>query len=660
MSDVNGWLAYPAAVALGWALLHFLWQGAAIGGAFAVVRSATRRASASTRYLIACAALAAMAVMPVATFLIVRGEGREASVSPFTTPVVAMPAGVHLDLSPTASEPAAHYEVWDRSRLDAAIPWLVCAWFAGVGLLSLRFAGALVLVARLRRATHAAAPVWQRACDDLAARLGVRATVRLCESALAEVPSVVGWLRPVVVVPAGIFTGLDPRQLEAILAHELAHVRRHDYLVNLAQTAIETLLFYHPAVWWISREIREEREHCCDDLAVAACGDVVVYASALVDLEELRAAPRMAVAATGGSLVRRVERLLGRAPARNAAPACIAFVLVLVVAGATLASAGSTAISTVEAQDFATAPVPPAPPAPLHATPPAPPARPAEAPAAPATAELLAPDTPPAVPAVLPVPAIGPLPPAPPAPPMPRVLHDHDQEDNTRAAADFAAAGYPKLTDDQLDAFRWQGVTPDYVRELAARGYTNLSANAILAMHVQGVSPRMIDSLRELGYEHPSPNELVAMAVQGVDAAYIREFRDLGFEKLSVSALVAMRVQGVSGDYVRAMREAGYADLSWNALVAARVQGVSPSYIAELGRLGFARVDFNDLIAMRVQGVSAAYVQDIQSLGYTPTVKQLIAMRVHGVTANYIRAVVDRYGKVSIDRLIDLKVRGQE
>jgi TonB family protein len=153
----------------------------------------------------------------------------------------------------------------------------------------------------------------------MAARLGIARHVAIVESAIVQVPAVVGWLRPAIVVPASAIAGLSPAQFEAILAHELAHVRRADYLVNGLQCVVETLLFYHPAVWWISRQIRIEREHCCDDVAAELCADRLGYARALVSLEELRAAPSsLVVAATGGDLLHRVRRLVD--PDRTATP----------------------------------------------------------------------------------------------------------------------------------------------------------------------------------------------------------------------------------------------------------------------------------------------------------------------------------------------------
>ena len=156
-------------------------------------------------------------------------------------------------------------------------------------LLLARMAGGWWHVRRLHRiALATASSRWQTACRRLAYRLGLPAAAHVVESALVDVPTVVGWLRPAILLPIAALASLSPAQVEAILAHELAHIRRHDYAVNVLQTIAETLLFYHPAVWWISKRIRAEREHCCDDIAVAVCGDPVGYAQALAELESWR------------------------------------------------------------------------------------------------------------------------------------------------------------------------------------------------------------------------------------------------------------------------------------------------------------------------------------------------------------------------------------
>src|SRR5437773_6836113 len=196
------------------------------------------------------------------------------------------------------------------------MPWFVLLWFGGVLVMSLRLASGWLAVRRLwTTGTHPVPEGCEEALGRLVRRLRVTRPVRVLESAVVQVPAVIGWLRPVVLLPASALTGLTPLQLDALLAHELAHVRRYDYLVNLLQSAIETLLFYHPAVWWVSRRVRDEREHCCDDVAVAACGDAHFYATALLGMERLRnPKPALSMAAAGGSLVERVPRLMPPVP----------------------------------------------------------------------------------------------------------------------------------------------------------------------------------------------------------------------------------------------------------------------------------------------------------------------------------------------------------
>jgi uncharacterized protein (TIGR03435 family) len=220
-------------------------------------------------------------------------------------------------------------------------------WLAGAGALSLRLLLESMFTGRLKSALASpVAPEWRRRFHELAARIGISRRVGFLASARVDVPCVVGWLRPVVLLPAGMLAGLPMDQVEAVIAHELGHILRHDYLVNLLQRFVEAMLFYHPAVWWVSREIRREREHCCDDIAVSATGDAILYAEALAGLETSRAAwPPTALAATDGSLPNRIARLLGIAQPRatpTALPAVsLAAALVLVIGGLLLAQSAS-------------------------------------------------------------------------------------------------------------------------------------------------------------------------------------------------------------------------------------------------------------------------------------------------------------------------------
>ena len=314
--------------ALGWALVHFLWQGAALAILLGVALAVIRPTAARTRYTLSIVTLAAMLVVPIATTLRLYEPGLSSSSrsSGAAHPATEMQASPSHSASPALSSPVAAVKSLApsdsrlRESLEPALPWLVVVWVLGVLILSVRLAYGWMAARRLRTdGTRDVSASLQQVLARLAARLRVHQPVRLLESLLIEVPAVIGWLRPVVLVPASALTGLTPQQLEVLLAHELAHVRRYDYLVNVIQCVIETLLFYHPAVWWVSRRIREEREHCCDDLVVGLCGDPHLYATALVGMERLRpATPRLALAATGGggSLLKRVRRLILPSTAR--------------------------------------------------------------------------------------------------------------------------------------------------------------------------------------------------------------------------------------------------------------------------------------------------------------------------------------------------------
>ncbi len=352
---MNIWLSETIVRAVGWTLVHFVWEGLVIAVLFAVALRVMRRSPAHWRYLAGCATMVAMAVAPLLTFQLVLDDSpppvaeatrmvvqttpvepplltdASASASGSTLSVVRAntPSLVADDVRSLKSLrlfghqweiPYAISRLIDESqRLETWLPSLVTAWLAGVCLLSCRLLAGWWQVRRLARtACGSAGEVWEHKLAQLARRLGVNRSIRLLQSALVEVPTVVGWLRPVILLPASCLTGLSPGQLEAILAHELAHIRRHDYLINLLQSAVETLLFYHPAVWWVSRKVREERENCCDDLAVAVSGDRVGYARALATLEELRpASAQLALAAGGAPLLRRIRRLAGQ-PERRA------------------------------------------------------------------------------------------------------------------------------------------------------------------------------------------------------------------------------------------------------------------------------------------------------------------------------------------------------
>ncbi|MDI3296939.1 M56 family metallopeptidase [Janthinobacterium tructae] len=280
--------------ALGWVLLYFVWQGVIVGAVSAVLLWLLRHASARWRYAVCALALLLCLCIP-------------------TVHLLSLLSGISLAHLPMAAPPA-----W-RAALQAWMPALVLAWSAGVGLMSLRLCLGLAWVGRLRRQAVAAPAIWQARLDALALRMGLHRSrqVPLKLHAGLSSPVTVGFWRPVILLPAALLSGMPVALLEALLAHELAHVRRWDYLVNLLQSVAEALLFFHPVVWWLSARMRAEREQVADALAAQALQDPQQLATALHALSLHTAVPQhsgLLMSARGGALLTRIERLMAPGP----------------------------------------------------------------------------------------------------------------------------------------------------------------------------------------------------------------------------------------------------------------------------------------------------------------------------------------------------------
>jgi len=290
MSHSLLWISLEAGRDLGWTLIHFLWQGILLAALLNTILPLCR--SAIARHNCALVTLVVMALAPIGTFLLLHDSGKRGT--------AALP-------TPGAFLPASVIAPW--------MDWLVMFWLAGVAILSLRALGGWYLAqSMIRRDISAVPPALLQRCHELQRRLAVAWPVRFLLSSRTKVPLVIGCLRPVILIPVSAISGLAPQQLDALILHELAHIRRLDTVTNMLQATVETILFYHPATWWVSRQVRIEREHCCDDFAVSACGDAALYVEALASLEEWKVARGLLLterlAANGGRLKDRVARLL--------------------------------------------------------------------------------------------------------------------------------------------------------------------------------------------------------------------------------------------------------------------------------------------------------------------------------------------------------------
>lgn len=611
-TSLMNWLSPSVMQSLGWALLHFLWQGTALAALAAAAMAICRRAS--VRYLVGVGALVLMLMAPLATIFVYSQQHSDVTETSNPAPIVTAAWA-----NAKASAPASHatYASSNKPSLDV-LPWLVEVWLLGVAFFSLRSAGGFLLIEReRRRQSSVVGPRVLQICYTLQDQLGLSRAIDYCECKWLQAPAVIGWFRPVVFLPVTALTGLSEEQLQAVIAHELAHIQRFDPFVNVFQVCVETLLFYHPAVWWLNKRIRIEREHCCDEMAVAICGNAVEYARALTLMEEWRSAPVFAMAANRGPLAERIVRVLGlktlgagmRGIGLTGSALCLTAALI----------AGNALLGMAHPS----------------------PARAASSPQAATTPASNAAQQP----AAKSVPS-----------PKPSPARPLTSEPNTATASSYIdamkSAGIADLSVDNLIALKIQDVTPEYVRGLHEQG-VQPDVQKLIAMRVQGVTPEYIREVRQSGL-NPSEDQLIALKVQGVDPEYYGGLKDAGIQP-DVERLIGLKVQGVTPEYVRELRNAGLA-VTPDQVIGLKVQGVTPAYLKGLRDLGL-QPSANDAIGMRVQDVTPEFVRGIQALGLKPTVNQLIGMRVQDVTPEYIKALQSAGFKVGIDDIVSAKVQ---
>ena len=617
------WISPMTMHSLGWALLHFLWQGTALAALAATAMAVFRRPSA--RYALGLATLALMLLSPLATFFFYFQPHASPGAQTMSSPLAA--AAWPIARGNTAASGATTWTRAARSfdkSLDA-FPWLVEAWLIGVALLSLRSAGGFVLLERERRRRSAiVADDILDLCHSLQNQLGITRAIQYCESAFLQAPAVIGWFRPIVFLPATALTGLSEEQLRMVIAHELAHIQRFDTFVNLFQVCAETLLFYHPAVWWLNKRIRAERELCCDEAAVAVCGNAVEYARALTLMEEWRTAPELAMAANRGPLAERVFHLLGMHSSRTGTrkvgfAGSIIFLTTALVAGNALLGIAHPkpivyASSSIRHMFTAAA---------LQAQ----------------AAPQAAPQTPP-TPAAKPSPA--------------QASRPDERPQGAQSYIDgMKSAGLGDVSADDLIALKIQDVTPEYVRGMHELGL-HPDADSLVGMKVQGVTPEYVKELRSLGF-NPDVDGIIGMKVQGVTPEYVRGMKEAGIPA-DADQIVGMKVQGVTPEYVRELQGLGL-KVDADTIVGLKVQGVTPAYVKGLQDQGF-KPDADDIVGMKVQGVTPEYIQAIRALGLNPSADEIVGMKVQGVTPDYIKALQTAGFKPSVDDIIGAKVQG--
>ena len=591
----------PQAVA--WTLIHFCWQAVAVAAAYRAVSIALARRTAQTRYLAALASLLMMLALALGTFgWELRSQPAPVSFVTEATSIAAPLAGFPQTKAPgnIGEQPEPF-----RISLSALLPWIDGLWLAGVLAFSVRGLCGWWFLRKLRLASIAEPPAALRTSfNRICAAFGLHRTVLLRLSNVVDIPVTMGSLRALVLLPLSAVTSLGPEELEVVLAHELAHVRRADFFWNVLQTIAETFFFFHPAVWWINKCIRHERELCCDDLALKVCPNPFVYAHALFRLEEQRSHRlHLAMALDGHAshpnLLSRIERILGepmtRIPSRRLRP----FSLAAAIAGLTVLLVPVPHVLAKLAPAQQPLPV---------ATPIASPVMPASAHANTVTHEVVSTVTHTAV-----------------------ELAMHSNQTAHVQIADDLAAGIAVQADAQSQsepvAKKPHG---DYIESMKAAGY-DVDLDKLLEMKIQNVTPEYARAMANAGFGKPSADDLVACKIQGVTPEYIAQLKQQGFEVKSLQDAISFRIFNVTADFVAGMKAVGFDHLTTQQLLAMRVQGVTPDFAQKL-KAKFPQVTADDLVKARIFRINDEFIAQASKHGFNNlSFDKLVQLRISGI-----------------------------
>lgn len=678
-------VARPVALAL----VHSLWQGGIVAGLVAGVLISLRGKSAALRYGVACVGLLAILTAGVGTAIwfvrhpepapspqvlwqravSVGDAGADAS-APGTDAgsVAGVGAGGGLGGSAT-NEDGGSRAGFTLPRLpefdiELAGPWVFSAWATGVLLLAAAHITGWARARSLAKVGTLAVPrEWRGRMDKLSRLAGLAEAVRVFASERVTVPTVVGWLRPVVLVPASSFTDMTASDLELVLIHELAHIRRHDVLVNYMQAAAETLLFYHPAVWWISRRIRIEREHCCDDDAVRATGDGVAYARALSEVEQMRKRTLVhAMAADGGAFRDRIRRLVGVEPVGHGRfrAGLAGVVVVTLVIGLSIPT--MTAATAVEAG--------------------------VGIPAASSTwkdveGEWRAEGFGGQIRLHFEMPKWGEF----------SMTFDDDSlvesSDGSyrlerdagtfileggriprkwrraifRPDAAYASAlegmGYTIEKRESLLELAVHDVTIDFARGIAEAGF-DIATGKLVEFHIHDVTPSYVKAMADAGFDQLTPSRVVEFAIHDIEPGYVKRMAAIGYEDLTPDRLVEFAIHDVEAEYVERLAAIGYDDLTPGRIVEFAIHDVDAEYVERLAATGYDDLTPGRIVEFAIHDVDVEFVERIAEIGYDQmTPGRIVEFAIHGIDADYVEQLVAAgCGELPPGRLVEFKIHG--
>ncbi|HOY04252.1 MAG TPA: M56 family metallopeptidase [Saprospiraceae bacterium] len=636
------------AQALGWMVLHSIWQAALIALATGLLLIVLRRYSARARYWVANAALLAILLSAACTFgYYYRQPANLPSVTVENAPVLnPLPHSA----APFKQADQAFPDTIGRDQTVTAyfnrnLPLIVALWFLGLCIFLLRLSGNIGYVYYLKNHLNfPAEEYWDDLLQKLLQKSRLHAPVQLLESALVRSPMVIGYLKPVILFPIGLINRLDPENVEAILAHELAHIVHRDYLFNLLQSMVETLFYYHPAVWWLSARVRHEREIAADDAAVRLTGNAIGYAKSLVLIQDLAWMPLSAAPAFAGDhknqLLRRIQHILHVKQSTNLAMEKIigTCAILLVIIGLGFAQNKNTPQYLHERTEMI------------------------------ASGNTLAGiwegkidnDK---VCITL----------------SSRSDHNSWMNGNCYPKSDFSAlptveseftltrpAGTVTFkgkfeNNEGYGRFRFNA-DATFSSWLQEQGISGIDEEAMVHLFFANIDKDYVLSLKKAGYNKISGEDLQNLAIQGVDRKRIDEVRemskDLGAGDPSIETIVNLTIHDINKDYVKSLSQAGFTKLSLDDVMNARIHEITPEYVKQVRAMGFGELSFEDVLNFKIHEITPEFLSGLKKSGITPlSAEEALNLRIHDLSPEAIAEFQKMgFNGLSTEDMMNLKI----
>lgn len=625
--------------AIGWTILHSLWQAMLIAIVAAAAMVVFRQKKAAIRYRVAGLSLGLILLSAAATFCWYVQQPEplvgDVDTSIKAEVLVAAPSladrGVGAAEQPVATRASLGPIETVQTYFEPHISLIAVLWCLGFALCLLRLLGDIGQVYYLKtQRNFPADEYWIDLKDGLLRKAGLNKVVELVESTLVRTPLVVGHLKPFIMFPIGLINRLDPFEAEAIIAHEIAHIVRRDYLFNILQSLVETVFYYHPAVWWLSSTMRREREIAADELAIALTGNPVNYAKALVVVQELAYFPLSPALAFAGQrksqLFTRIQRILHSKHSKSLVMEKFisAGVFVLLLVGLTFAQINTTPQNQEVLTEMT-------------------------------NGQFAPPDSTSGIwegkiengelcltmtqrskrnnwstHDCYPLSSFSTLP------------NGKGTFTMTREAGTITYTG-------EFDGkegygrFQFQE-NSDFRKMLSERGIKNIEAGLMIHFCMSNVTRGYLDFLNQKGYKNVDADELAGLAVHGLDEATITSYLDIfakaGKKDVELDDLMSFKIHDVSGEYIALMNNLGFKNLSLDDVLSAKIHGITPEFVQSCKAMGYANLDFDDVLNFKIHGMSPEYLTSLKNAGITDlSADEAMGFKIHNITPEYIASL---------------------